>query len=248
MKTQALEEINELDVLKVGIELLGSSISAQDLCRRIAHAEFMNGYCYGVAVFLLNQRSVLVEVANYGKPFDFGLETITMWDDTVLSQAIRSNKVVWLAVDAATVAALPIQHNGVVTGVFEFHLAKDLPKFEFSEEIISMMSNLGGMYMESNGLSFVSPTGAKGAGSEVVAVDELTTRQVHIIGLIAEGLTNAEIARKVLLSESTVRQETIRIFRILKCHNRSEAIVKARANGILKDDFDTPPPRQLVDV
>ncbi|MFM2031206.1 MAG: hypothetical protein RI927_826, partial [Actinomycetota bacterium] len=68
---------------------------------------------------------------------------------------------------------------------------------------------------------------------EYGAVQELTTRQLRVLNLVADGLTNSEIAKLVLLSESTVRQETIRIFRILKCHTRSEAIVKARASGII---------------
>jgi DNA-binding NarL/FixJ family response regulator len=98
-----------------------------------------------------------------------------------------------------------------------------------------MLSSLGGLFMDGKGLS-LRPSQQHAAAAnddDNLPVQELTTRQVQIIHYIADGLTNAEIAKHVLLSESTVRQETIRIFRILKCHTRSEAIVKARASGII---------------
>lgn len=224
----------ELEAVRVGIDLLSKSTNAHDLCRRVAHADFMDGFCYGVAVFLLDQRSVLVEVASYGRGHDFGPEEISAWGETVLSKAVRSRKVAVEKVGDATLFALPIQHADVVTGAFLFNLSKELPTPVFSDEVTSMLSSLGGFFMENKGLSL------RGAGSVAsvsddgpVSVQELTSRQVRIIHLIAEGMTNAEIAKNVLLSESTVRQETIRIFRVLKCHSRSEAIVKARAAGII---------------
>jgi DNA-binding NarL/FixJ family response regulator len=118
-----------------------------------------------------------------------------------------------------------------------FKLSNNTPVPMFSDELTAMLSALGGMFMENKGLSLRTPTNGNGNGNgeEPVAVEELTTRQVKIIKLIADGMTNAEIAKVVLLSESTVRQETIRIFRTLKCHGRAEAIVKARANGLISE-------------
>lgn len=235
MTIQPVQNALELEAVRIGIDLLSKSSNAHDLCRRVAHADFMDGFCHGVAVYLLNQRSALVEVASYGLGYDFGLDEISAWDETVLSRAIRTRKVAVQETGDATLFALPIQHADVTTGVFMFNLSKKLPSPVFSDEVVSMLSSLGGLFMENKGLSL------RGNGSVVsavveddtIAVQELTSRQIRIIELIAEGMTNAEIAKQVLLSESTVRQETIRIFRTLKCHSRSEAIVKARANGII---------------
>ena len=237
MAETANQTVLELEAVRVGIDLLSKSTNAHDLCRRVAHADFMDGFCHGVAVYLLNQRSELVQVADYGRGYDFGPEVLTAWDENVLAKAVRSRKVATEVTGDATLYALPIQHDDVITGVFIFNLSKKLPSPVFSDEVISMLSRLGGLFMETKGLS-LRVTGSNGNGDDgPISVQELTSRQVHIIGLIAEGLTNAEIAKKVLLSESTVRQETIRIFRVLKCHNRSEAIVKARANGIISNNL-----------
>jgi DNA-binding NarL/FixJ family response regulator len=51
---------------------------------------------------------------------------------------------------------------------------------------------------------------------------------------MADGLVNVEIARELMLSESTIRQETIRIYRALGVHNRTEASKKGRALGLIK--------------
>ena len=66
-----------------------------------------------------------------------------------------------------------------------------------------------------------------------------------MLSLIAEGMTNSEISRQVLLSESSVRQETIKIYRALGVGGRKEAMVRVRELGIIPsgaEQSDTPPP------
>lgn len=233
--TNAAEATSAIRTLQNAIAVLSQSANAQDLCRRLAHADFMDGFCQGVAVYLLDQRSVLVEVATYGRTHDFGDGDISAWDESILGRAIRSRKILIEVDGDSTLFALPIEVSGMTTGAFLFTLSKHLPSPVFTKETTAMLSSLGGLFMDNKGLSLKNPAvTTKAVGeTEQVPVQELTTRQVRILHLMADGLTNAEIAKIVLLSESTVRQETIRIFRILKCHTRSEAIVKARASGII---------------
>jgi DNA-binding NarL/FixJ family response regulator len=237
MTTDVLEKTAALDAIQASIGLLSKSANAQDLCQRFAHSEFMGGNCQGATVFLLNQKSVLVEVASYGRGHTFVEDDLNAWANTVLANAIRQKQLAVEKAEDAVLAAIPIQHADLITGVFMFSLANGSPKPQFSDDLTSMLSALLGMFMENKGLSLRLPTNgaANSSNDEAVAVQELTSRQVKIIKLIADGMTNAEIAKVVLLSESTVRQETIRIFRTLKCHSRGEAIVKARATGIIAE-------------
>jgi DNA-binding CsgD family transcriptional regulator len=230
-----LDESTTVTALRHAIDVLSQSANAQDLCRRIAHADFMDGFCQGVAAYLLDQRSYLVEVASYGRLHNFGQAELSAWDDSCLAQAIRTRKIVVEKLETSTLFALPIDLGGVTTGAFLFTLSTEVPNPIFSRETTAMLSSLGGLFMDGKGLSLrpSQQPAAAGNDDDNLPVQELTTRQVQIIHYIADGLTNAEIAKHVLLSESTVRQETIRIFRILKCHTRSEAIVKARASGII---------------
>jgi DNA-binding NarL/FixJ family response regulator len=61
----------------------------------------------------------------------------------------------------------------------------------------------------------------------------LTFRQRELIGLIAKGLTNKEIAGILSLSEFTVKNRVYRIMRHVEAESRQEAVEAARAKGLL---------------
>lgn len=64
---------------------------------------------------------------------------------------------------------------------------------------------------------------------------ELTEREREILDLIAAGLTNAVIARRLLLSPKTIRNHVSNIFSKLQVADRAEAIVRARRAGLGQD-------------
>ncbi len=59
------------------------------------------------------------------------------------------------------------------------------------------------------------------ADSEAIA--SLTKREIEILRLVAEGLTNEEIGKKVFISEKTVKTHLTNIFDKLKVNNRFKA-------------------------
>jgi len=61
---------------------------------------------------------------------------------------------------------------------------------------------------------------------------ELTEREVEVLHLIAQGLNNAEIARKLVISPKTVRNHITSIFSKLQVADRAQAIVRAREAGL----------------
>ena len=63
--------------------------------------------------------------------------------------------------------------------------------------------------------------------------EPLSEREIEVLQFIAEGLTNREIATKLFLSLHTVKTHTRNINSKLNAHNRTEAVARARAMGIL---------------
>lgn len=64
------------------------------------------------------------------------------------------------------------------------------------------------------------------------AFPELTERERVVLGLIAEGKENGEIARQLSLSVKTVRNHSSNIFAKLQVAHRAQAIVLARDAGL----------------
>ena len=62
-------------------------------------------------------------------------------------------------------------------------------------------------------------------------LDDLSARQMEILGYVAEGLSNAEIARRLFLSESTVKQHLRAAYKLIGASNRTEAAKLFRRDG-----------------
>jgi ATP/maltotriose-dependent transcriptional regulator MalT len=64
-------------------------------------------------------------------------------------------------------------------------------------------------------------------------VEPLSAREIEILHLLAEGLTNREIAQQIYLYPNTVRVHTSHIYGKLGVNNRTQAVARARATGLL---------------
>jgi DNA-binding CsgD family transcriptional regulator len=62
----------------------------------------------------------------------------------------------------------------------------------------------------------------------------LTRRQVEVLGLVGEGLSNTEIARRLCISAKTAEHHVSAIMARLEVATRQEAAAAARARGLLK--------------
>jgi LuxR family maltose regulon positive regulatory protein len=74
-------------------------------------------------------------------------------------------------------------------------------------------------------------TGTEILESEIL--EPLSERELQVLQLIAEGLTNPEIADRLFLALNTVKVHTRNIYGKLGVHSRTQAIVRARALGVL---------------
>jgi LuxR family maltose regulon positive regulatory protein len=78
-------------------------------------------------------------------------------------------------------------------------------------------------------------TGGKQGESKSVQplIDPLSERELEILRLIAQGLSNREIGERLFLALNTVKGHNRRIFSKLQVQRRTEAVVRARELDLL---------------
>jgi LuxR family maltose regulon positive regulatory protein len=64
-------------------------------------------------------------------------------------------------------------------------------------------------------------------------IEPLSARELEVLQLIAEGLTNPEIASRLFLALNTVKTHSSNIYSKLGVHSRTQAVARARALGLL---------------
>ena len=225
-RTQLFAASHALDVIL-------SSTDPADLCRQIVHSDYVPASTRGCEIFYLDGKSVLRSVGGYG--ISAGQKVgISAWDDSPLSEAIREKKLVTGPINPVegeiVVIAIPFVTHGVPVGLMAVVMEDKNFEIQTLQEASELFFKLGAFYLESLDLGNKM---SSGAGSIPASPEDLSARQLTILSHIQDGLVNLEIAKELMLSESTIRQETVRIYRALGVGNRQEAVKKARSLGLI---------------
>lgn len=83
-------------------------------------------------------------------------------------------------------------------------------------------------------LQRLTPAAAASAQRAAASVTEPTARELEVVTLLAQGMTNREIASTLFISEHTVRNHVGHLFAKLGVNSRTQAVVKAGSLGWLR--------------
>lgn len=128
-----------------------------------------------------------------------------------------------------------------------------IPKTLSSQETLAALQQVldGDLFVPASLLATLSQPDAAAAlgevGADEVAGDDagqvreprgqgmLTARQLEVLRLLATGLSNKGIARKLDLTEGTVKLHVSALLRALGAHNRTDAVMAGQRLGLLDD-------------
>jgi len=113
------------------------------------------------------------------------------------------------------------------------YLLKDVSKDELVDAIRQVAT--GGAFIESQMLKgMLSEMKPSGGGSATGVGKNLTKREREILALVAEGMSNREIADKLVLSPETVKSHVAAILEKLNVSDRTQAAIFAVRNGLVE--------------
>lgn len=81
---------------------------------------------------------------------------------------------------------------------------------------------------------------SESADSTGATAGRLTHRQVQLMNLVANGLSNKEIAASLNLSQYTVKNHLRRVMRQVKARNRYDAVAAIKASGLIAEKRSSP--------
>ena len=115
------------------------------------------------------------------------------------------------------------------------YLLKDVPPEELVRAIRTVHSG-GSLLQPVVVQKLLDRLGPEGRLESEAPVEELTPRELEVLGVMARGARNREIAQELVISERTVKIHVANIIAKLGARNRTEAVVKALDLGLVQRD------------
>ena len=232
-----LEVKSEIEQTVRMIGLLASSASGNEMCRRLATDELLGNGTIGVQLYTLTNAGRWQQLGSYGKD-PFAGQSISQFDDNLLTETARTRKLAFGSAkfddqEADVVACVSLRADLPVGAVVRSS-AKGGFLFNPQHGTLKAIQDAGGLFLDSIGYKTV----ANGQDAKQASPEDMTERQHAILIEMAQGKTNLLIANEMILSESTIKQESVKIFRALGVGTRQQAVLKARTLGLLPDGLE----------
>jgi DNA-binding NarL/FixJ family response regulator len=112
-------------------------------------------------------------------------------------------------------------------------LLKDAPE-ERLLTAIQVVAEGGSLFAPSVTRRLIDEFSRRAPTAPPPALSELTARELEVLRLLAEGLSNAEIAARLVVSEHTVKTHVARILQKLDLRDRTQAVVVAYESGLVR--------------
>ena len=226
--------------------LSGKDLALEEILSHMVLVVFAPLNAEAITLRQVNSKNQAVRIGTWGMPLEMLQPQGDIYDlneKYPSTDTLRNRRTTWIntlpdfgdeypllkafpyTTGAKSVIFFPIERIGTpVAALGIFCRDKISPNAEI-ESFLTAIGSVFSMYLfnqDSKAQDLLKAVGQLSTSSSLT-LNELTERQLIILRLISEERTNHTISELLGYSESTVRQETIKIFAKLNCAGRKEA-------------------------
>lgn len=260
MRSQLDQQVDDLEITMRMLRALAEAENADDFCRALALDVLLEYGVVATYVARLDSDGHITMIGSYGysqqRVENTGRPSI--WENMSITETIRTGKVMvyetWdeyinrypdkahMASPGKAFICLPLRVKGARAGGLGISFAEPIAGANINPRLWEVFSAAGDVFLtkgwQSELLRRPVPTSDFGE-DEKFAAAALSERELEVLRLIALGRTNAQIAKELAYSESTIKQDTIRIFRVLGVKSRKDAVLAAKTLGLIAETKDS---------
>ncbi|MEN9970582.1 MAG: hypothetical protein RLZZ229_790 [Actinomycetota bacterium] len=223
--------------------LLSFAIShnASDFCRFLTVVAFREFGAVAAVMTRVDESTGLRSVGQYGQPRPDGTGALAHpGQEEAMLVAIETREPFEVELEKPETnegfLAIPFSPTGEIRGAlgFTFRLGSNKIQIPNAElELLQLLSEL----IAINSLPRIRATGMLSKlyfdSENLEEISAITHRQLRVLDEMAIGKTNGQIARALNLSESTIKQESVRIFKLLGVSTRQRAVSVGKEMGLI---------------
>ena len=239
------------------------SQTADELCQHLVHSVLNREGTISASLCRLDAGGSLAIVGHYGKQPATGLTSGELWSSDSLLQALSNNQVLNSTYPAVYseetgsassgkdsmfgILSSPVWVQGLISGGLQIVFNRYPNQHLISHGGVQLISTAFEPYLSKSLATSRKSTGSLSWQSSKFPTDlpkELTKRQLLILSEMATSKTYYQIASRLSVSESLVKQEAGKIFRFVGGRTRSEVVYLAKNLKIIESDDAAEPQKR----
>ena len=230
---KVIEEV-EQTVRMIGLFSLSSG--SAELCRRLSTDELFGKGTVGVQIYSLENNGHWHLLGSFGKNPHHN-QDLSLLDSSLLTRTAQTREI---AIDTRDIEGTELDvwacvaiRSDLAVGAIVRTSTKEGFIFRPVNGTLKAVQDSAGLFLAATHqlAENMIPENLS------LEVQELSHRQLAVLLGMAWGKTNIAIAQDLILSESTIKQETVKIYKALGVGNRRQAVLKAQNLNLLPKDI-----------
>lgn len=244
MSNQSAAEWGYFDIILGTLTALSEAENADEFCKSMALNVLQEFGVIATYVARLDSDNRISMIGSFGysrqRVENTGRPSI--WENMSITETIRTGRILvyesWddyiakypdkehLASPGQSFICLPLKYHGSSSGGFGVTFRSPLKGAGIDERLWEALTKAGEVFLAKTWADELErkPVPINEYGEDArFAVGSLAKRERDVLALVADGMTNQQIAKVLNFSQSTIKQDTIRIFKVLGVKTREEA-------------------------